>query len=155
MLALWRILSLMIGKFYLSCLLASVVYTAYFLSRVLALLHSLQERSVPVEAQLRKASLLGITRSIESVRQLNLLCFLFGVTLANEVFATLRAIRESAGLCPLRESTYSNPELHSPSLCSEYSPSCTYFNGSLPPDWSQACWRNGENEPQGLKPVPG
>jgi hypothetical protein len=39
--------------------------------------------------------------------------------------------------------------LHSLSLGSEYSPSYTYFNGSLPPDWSQACWRNGENEPQG------
>jgi hypothetical protein len=47
--------------------------------------------------------LLAIARTIDNVRQLHLmLLLLFGVAFANEVFATLRAIREAAvSLTPL------------------------------------------------------
>jgi hypothetical protein len=71
-------------------------YTGYLLLRALAHLHVLGKKSIPIEAELRKSTL-GIAQSTETVRQLHLLLLLlFGVTLANEVFATLRGIRYSS-----------------------------------------------------------
>jgi hypothetical protein len=91
---LWAILSLT-GKLYIVCLLASVVYTIYSLSRIVVLSRSMKNTSF--DAEPAGLGLIVMARTIENVRQLHLLLLLlFGVTLANEVFATLRAIRESA-----------------------------------------------------------
>jgi hypothetical protein len=91
--AMWAMLSLP-GKFYLACLLASVVYTSYLLTRTLVRLHGLNKETIPIGAELRRLTLPGIESGIETVRQLHLLLlFLFGATLANEVFGTLRGIR--------------------------------------------------------------
>jgi hypothetical protein len=93
LLAMWAMLSLP-GKFYLACLLASAVYTSYLLTRTLVRLHGLNKERIPIGAELRRLTVLGIESSIEAVRQLHLLLlFLFGATLANEVFGTLREIR--------------------------------------------------------------
>jgi hypothetical protein len=93
LLALWAMLSLP-GKFYLACLLASVVYTSYVLTRTLVRLHGLNKERVSIGAELRRSTLPAIESSIETVRQLHLLLlFFFGATLANEVFGTLRGIR--------------------------------------------------------------
>ena len=93
LLAMWAMLSL-IGKFYLACLLASVGYTSYLLIRTLVRLHGLNKERIPIGAELRRLTLVDIESSIETVRQLHLLLlFLFGATLANEVFGALRGIR--------------------------------------------------------------
>jgi len=96
LLAMWEMLSLP-GKFYLACLLASIAYTSYLLTRALVRLHGLNKERIPMGAELRKLTLLGIESGIETVRELHLLLlFLFGATLANEVFGTLRGIREAS-----------------------------------------------------------
>ncbi len=54
-------------------------------------------KRTPIDAERAVLGLLAITPTIENVRQLHLLLLLpFGVTVADEVFATLRAIRQSA-----------------------------------------------------------
>jgi hypothetical protein len=94
LLMLWAILSLT-AKLYIFCLLAAVVYTIYSLSRTMVRFRSMKRTTI--DAEPAGLGLLVIARTIENVRQLHLLLlYLFGVTLANEVFATLRAIRESA-----------------------------------------------------------
>jgi hypothetical protein len=94
LLMLWAILSLT-GKLYIVCLLVSVVYTIHSLSRTVV--HSRSMKKTSIDAEPAGLGLIVITRTIENVRQLHfLLLLLFGVTLANEVLATLRAIRESA-----------------------------------------------------------
>lgn len=94
LLMLWAILFLT-AKLYIFCLLAAVVYTIYSLSRAMVRFRSAQRTTA--DAEPAGLGLLAIARTIENVRQLLLLLlYLFGVTLANEVFATLRAVRESA-----------------------------------------------------------
>jgi len=93
LLMLWAILSLT-GKLYVFCLLVSVVYTIYSLSQ--AVVHSRSIRN-SIDAEPARIRLIVITRTIENLRQLHLLLLLLlGITLANEVFATLRGIKESA-----------------------------------------------------------
>lgn len=95
LIALWKVLALT-AKLYVFLLLVFFVSSVYALLRELAGARSYQKTSLAVEGELRKP-FLKIARSIENVRQLSLFfLLLFGLTLANEVFATLRSIRESA-----------------------------------------------------------
>jgi len=89
------------GKLYIFCLLASFVYTINSLCRIMVRFRSI--RRTPIDAEPERLGPLVITRTIDNVRQLHLLLLLlFGVAFANEVFATLRAIREAAiSLAPL------------------------------------------------------
>lgn len=94
LLMLWAILSLT-GKLYIVCLMVSVVYTIHSLSR--AVIRSRNTKKTSVDAGPAGLGPLALMRTVENVRQLHLLLLLlFGVVFANEVFATLRAIRESA-----------------------------------------------------------
>jgi hypothetical protein len=86
--ALWGVLPIT-AKFYLFCLLVAAAYTIYFLTRTLSRLHRL-----PQDIPSKRRSLLEMTNAMEGLRQFHTLLFLlFGVFFADEMFATLRAIR--------------------------------------------------------------
>ena len=90
---LWVMLSLT-SKFYIACLVTASAYSMVSYIRTLSRLHDQQRRGSLVESGAEISRLSGVCWSIENVRQLHLLLLLlFGMSLANEVLATLRAIR--------------------------------------------------------------
>jgi hypothetical protein len=110
LLELWMFLTVL-GRLYILCLLAAFAYTAYFLIRVVS---RLGLGRFGTDAQPAKSYYLSMTGGIEDLRQLHfLLLLLFGVSLANEVLAALRAFK------------YASPSLSGDSI-GEFEPVAMY-----------------------------
>ena len=91
--ALWLTLTYA-AKFYIFCLLIGAVYTICLLARTVFRLRVLHRDVEVTDPPRVRSQLIEMSRGIENLRQFNLLLFfLFGVSFANETFATLRAIR--------------------------------------------------------------
>jgi hypothetical protein len=89
LIVLWKVLS-QTAKLYAVFFLASAGYASYSLIRVFAGLGNLRE----------KAALTRVERRIANIRQIILLLLLlFGMTVANEAFAWLRAARFMQSHC--------------------------------------------------------
>lgn len=96
LLMLWQRLTLP-AKLYILCLLVAALYTMYFLARTIFGLRHLSEGVTATETSARRFRLLEMIHGTENLRDfITLLFFLFGISIANEMFATLRAIRYSS-----------------------------------------------------------
>jgi hypothetical protein len=85
------------AKFYVFCLLVAAAYTTFFLLQTVSRIRRLQKDVASIDATPVKCRPIEMTRGIENLRQFHiLLFFLFGVFLANEMFALIREIEYSS-----------------------------------------------------------
>src|SRR5208282_2035328 len=92
----WQRLTLP-AKLYILCLLVAGLYAVYLLARTILGLRHLPESVAATETSARRLRLLEMIHRTENLRDLiTLLFFSFGISFANEMFATLRAIRNSS-----------------------------------------------------------
>jgi hypothetical protein len=86
---LWQRLTLP-AKLYILCLLVAALYTMYFLARTIFGLRHLSDGVTATETSARRFRSLEMIHRTENLRDLiTLLFFLFGISFANEMFATL------------------------------------------------------------------
>jgi hypothetical protein len=94
--AIWSVLT-PTARFYVLCLLLAAVATTYFLGQSIFRMRRLLNGVTSIDAAIAGRCATEVKGRSEKFRQLHLLLFfLFGMILANEMFALVRAIEQSS-----------------------------------------------------------